>query len=59
VKLEEAKMKIKETKVPVSISKEAYKLRAKLKELKDLVLVDNNDVNGMGNKPTGSLSQKY
>jgi hypothetical protein len=57
VKLEEAKMKIEEAKVPVVTSDEAYELRAELKELKDLVLVDNDGVNGIGDKPTGPLSQ--
>jgi hypothetical protein len=55
VKLEEAKMKIKEAKVPVVTSDKAYELMAELKELKDLVLVDG--INGMGDKPTGPLSQ--
>jgi hypothetical protein len=57
VKLEEAKIKLEEVKLPVMTSDEAYKLRAELKELKDLVLVDKDGIKGKGNKHTGSLSQ--
>jgi hypothetical protein len=56
VKLEEVEMKLEEAKLPVVTSDKAYELRAKLKELKDLILVEG--VNGMGNKTTGpSLRQ--
>jgi hypothetical protein len=57
VKLEEAKMKIEEAEVPMVTSNKAYELRAELKELKDVVLVDDDGANGMGDKPTGPLSQ--
>jgi hypothetical protein len=50
-------MKLEEAKLPVVTSNKAYKLRAKLKELKDLVLINDNGINGKGDKLTGSLSQ--
>jgi hypothetical protein len=54
-------VKLKKAKVPsaASVSDEADKLRAKLKELKDVVLVDEDGINGMGDKPTSSLLQAY
>jgi hypothetical protein len=41
------------------LSNKDYELRAELKELKDAVLVDENGINAMGDKPTGSLTQAY
>jgi hypothetical protein len=52
-------VKLKKAKHPPNTSNEAYELRAKLKDLKDVVLVDKNSMTGMGDKPTGSLLQAY
>jgi hypothetical protein len=56
--IKDLKVKLEEAKAPpASVSDEAHELRAELKELKDIVLVNDDGINGMGNKPTGSLSQ--
>jgi hypothetical protein len=55
--IQDLEMKLEEAKRPVETSDEAYKLRAKLKELKDLVLFNDDGINGEGDKLTGSLSQ--
>jgi hypothetical protein len=59
--IKDLKVRLEKAKVPsaTSVSEEAYELRAELKELKDIVLVDKDGINGMGDKPTGSLSQAY
>jgi hypothetical protein len=59
--IEDLKVKLKKAKQPPppDTSNEAYELRAELKKLKDTLLVDKNGVNGMGDVPTGSLSQAY
>jgi hypothetical protein len=59
--IEDLKVKLKKAKVPspASVSDKAYELRAELKELKEIVLIDKDGINGMGDKPTGSLSQAY
>jgi hypothetical protein len=59
--IKDLEVKLEKAKVPsaASISDEAYELRAELKELKDVVLVDEDSIVGMGDKPTGSLLQAY
>jgi hypothetical protein len=55
VLIEDLEMKLEKAKVPspASVSDKAYELRAELKELKDIVLVNEDGINGMGDKPTG------
>jgi hypothetical protein len=57
--IEDLEVRLKKAKHPPNTSNKAYELRAELKDLKDAVLVDENGINSMGDKPTGSLSQTY
>jgi hypothetical protein len=57
--IEDLKVRLKKAKHPPDTSDEAYKLPAELKDLKDAILVDENGINGMGDKLTGSLTQTY
>jgi hypothetical protein len=51
------KLEDKKTRNSVETSVKANDIRAELKELKDLVLVNVDGFNAKGDKPTGSLSQ--
>jgi hypothetical protein len=57
--IKDLEVRLEKAKHPPNTSNKAYELRAELKDLKDAVLVNENSINGMGDKPTGSLTQTY
>jgi hypothetical protein len=58
--IEDLELRLQKSKAPPApVSNEDYELRAELKELNDAVLVDENGINAMEDKQTGSLTQAY